>query len=128
MGYQILIVDDSATTRAIIKRSIQMAQVPADSLAEAANGKEALRLLSGCRYDLVLADLNMPEMGGEELTQAMAAQDGLRDIPVVIVSAEPNAVRMAQLKRNGVRACLDKPFTPELIKKVITETLGGIHA
>ncbi len=128
MGYRILIVDDSATTRAIIKRSIQLAQVPVDTLAEAANGKEAMSLLSASRFDLVLADLHMPEMGGAELTATMAADPRMSDIPVVVVSAEPSADRLEDLKNHGVLACLRKPFTPEQIRGAISGVLGECHA
>ena len=126
MSYSILIVDDSATTRAIIKRSIQLTQIPTDRLGEAADGQQALQLLAHGGFDLVLADLNMPEMGGMEMTRRMQANPITRDIPVVIISAEPNAEKFAH-EQAGVRGCLRKPFTPEAISNLISQVLGGAH-
>ena len=128
MGYNILIVDDSATTRAIIKRVIQVAQVAADRICEAANGKEALATLARERFDLVLADLNMPEMGGVEMTQHMQADAATRGIPVYVISAEPNAERLCQTPGSGIRGCLRKPFNPEAIRDLFSNMLGGVHA
>jgi|DewCreStandDraft_4_1066084.scaffolds.fasta_scaffold01114_4 two-component system chemotaxis response regulator CheY len=128
MGYSILVVDDSATTRAIIKRVLGLAQIPTDFIAEAANGKEALSALAGRRFDLVLADLNMPEMGGLEMTRCMHENPATQDIPVVVVSAEPNAEKFAQVQGNGIQGCLRKPFTPEGIRNIVNHVLGGVHA
>jgi two-component system, chemotaxis family, chemotaxis protein CheY len=128
MGYRFLIVDDSATTRAIIKRTIQMAQVPADTILEASNGADALRLLSGTVVDLILADLHMPEMDGVEMARRVLADPATAAIPIVVVSAEPNPLRIQQILASGVRAHLRKPFTPESIRNIITETLGVVHA
>ncbi len=128
MGYRFLIVDDSATTRAIIRRTIQMAQVPADKVLEASNGMDALRLLAGEPIDLVLADLHMPEMDGVEMTRRLLADPAICHIPVVILSAEPSAERLEQLKRDGVRGYLRKPFTPEGVRNLITQTLEACHA
>jgi two-component system chemotaxis response regulator CheY len=128
MGYKFLIVDDSATTRAIIKRTIQMAQVPTDRIFEAPNGMEALRLLASEPVDLVLADLHMPEMDGVEMTRRLLADESLRRIPVVIISAEPDTSRLEQLKNDGVRGYLRKPFTPESVRKLLTGALEVCHA
>ncbi len=128
MGYRFLIVDDSATTRAIIKRTIQMAQVPVESMLEAPNGADALRLLSGAPVNLILADLHMPEMDGVEMARRILADEATRTIPIVVVSAEPNPQRIQQILQSGVRAHLRKPFTPESVRNVITEILGVAHA
>lgn len=128
MGFRFLIVDDSATTRAIIRRTIRMSGVPADVVLEAQNGLEALQMLTCERVDLVLADLHMPGMDGVELTKNMAADRALASIPIVIVSAEPNISRIEELTRNGVRGHLRKPFTPESLRALIEETLGVAHA
>jgi two-component system chemotaxis response regulator CheY len=130
MAHSILIVDDSATTRAVIKRAVQLSGVETGGqVHEAANGKLALDLLAGgTRVDLVLADLHMPEMTGVEMTRRMLADPKLRSIPVVVVTAEPNTAKLEELKKQGVWGYLRKPFTPEGIRKIITETLGVAHA
>ena len=124
MAFRILIVDDSATTRAIIKRTIQMARVPTEKVLEAPNGMEALRLLASEPVDLILADLHMPEMDGVEMTRRILADEATKLIPVIIVSAEPNAERLEQLKKDGARGYLRKPFTPESVRNLINQTLG----
>ncbi|MFI5379152.1 MAG: response regulator [Tepidisphaerales bacterium] len=128
MAFRILIVDDSATTRAIIKRTIQMARVPAEKLLEASNGMDALCLLATEPVDLVLADLHMPEMDGMEMTRRILAEESTRAIPVVIISAEPSAERLELLIHEGARGYLRKPFTPESVRDLITQTLGAGNA
>ncbi len=128
MAFRILIVDDSATIRAIIKRTIQMARVPTEKVLEAPNGMEALRLLAAEKVDLVMADLHMPEMDGVEMTRRILAEESSRAIPVVVISAEPSTERLESLKREGVRGYLRKPFTPESVRNLITQTLGEFHA
>ena len=128
MAYNILIVDDSATTRAMIRRTIQLAQVPVANLFEAADGQQALEVLENVRVDLVLADLNMPLMDGIEMTQRMRGCEETRDTPVVVVSADPNARHHEALKTAGIQGYVRKPFTPESVRDVINTVLGGVHA
>lgn len=123
--YDILIVDDSATTRAMIKRTIKMAQLPTNNVYEAPDGKAALDLLASKHVDLVLADLHMPVMTGVEMAAKMRESGALNTIPVVVVSAEPNTERLEQLKAGGVAAYIRKPFTPEDIRQVVTQVLEG---
>lgn len=124
MSYNILVVDDSETMRAVISRTLKMAEVPIKELFQAANGKEAIKVLEQEWIDLVFADINMPEMNGVEMVEHMAADGLLSTIPVVIVSTEGSQTRIDQLKEKGVRAYLRKPFSPEQIKNVVTEIMG----
>lgn len=129
MTHSILIVDDSATTRAVIKRAVQLSGVDTSGgIHEAANGKLGLDFLSKQPVDLVLADLHMPEMTGVEMTTRMLADERLRKIPVVVVTAEPNTEKLEELKKQGVRGYLRKPFTPEGIRTIISDILGAAHA
>lgn len=127
MAKRILIVDDSATTRAMIKRTIKLAQVPIDEIYEARDGKNALETLDCVRVDLVLADLNMPEMDGFEMTRRLQANPATAATPVVVVSAEPSAAKFAA-SQPGVKGCLRKPFTPEELRSIVTQTLGVANA
>jgi two-component system chemotaxis response regulator CheY len=124
MPYNILIVDDSATTRAMVKRIISLCGFDAADVLEASDGRDALDVLGARAIDLVLADLHMPNMGGIEMTQRMMGDPKLCKIPVVIVSADPNANRIDQLKQQGVRGYLAKPFTPERFRDVLGQLLG----
>jgi len=100
-----------------------MAQLPVGIVYEAADGISALLLLAEHKVHLVLADLHMPNMSGVEMTRLIMANPETRDITVIVVSAEPNADRLEELKRQGVRACIRKPFTPEMIRDVVSEAL-----
>ena len=126
-GYNILIVDDSATTRAVIKRTLQMAEVPVKQIYEAPNGKAALEVLSCVRVDLVLADLHMPQMTGVEMASAIHANPETTGIPVIVVSAEPNVERLQRLTSEaGIRGYVRKPFTPEQIAVAVRDVLQGV--
>jgi len=121
MGYSILIVDDSATTRAMVKRTIRMAGLPVLEIQDASNGKAALEMLQSAPVNLILADLNMPEMDGFEMIRRLRASDTLKRIPIVVLSASPSAEAFARLEH--VNGFLAKPFTPEAVRDVITKAL-----
>ena len=127
MPFCILIVDDSATTRGLIKRVINLAQLGDCEIREAPDGKAALDLLHEFHVDLVLADLHMPEMTGVELAHAMFGHPNLRAIPVVIVSAEPSAERIAALRNAGVKGYLRKPCSPESLRDLIAPFVEVHH-
>jgi len=125
MSFNILIVDDSETVRAIISKTIELAGVPVNELYEASNGKEALDILNDRWIDLVFADINMPVMNGIEMIDRMCENDLLRTVPVVIVSTEGSRTRIDVLKSKGIKEFLRKPFTPEQIRRVVDAYAGG---
>lgn len=123
MAYNILLVDDSETVRAIISKTLHLAGVETGKILEAANGRDALALLESEWIDLVFADINMPVMGGVEMIDKMHQDGLLKTVPVVIVSTEGSRARIDELMAKGVRAYIRKPFTPEAIRNVIEEVL-----
>lgn len=124
MALNILVVDDSETVRAIILKTLKMSGIALNTPLEASNGSEALALLKEQWVDLVLTDINMPEMGGVELIERMKDDEILKAIPVVVVSTEGSATRIEELKAKGVKAYIRKPFTPEQIREVVDGVLG----
>jgi two-component system, chemotaxis family, chemotaxis protein CheY len=120
----ILIVDDSALTRKAIRRIVGMIGLDIENVFEAQNGVEALKILNETRIDLVLADLNMPEMGGIEMIYHIRGNEATRDIPVVIVSTESSTTVIEGLLADGAKDYLHKPFTPEEFREVLTRTVG----
>ncbi|MDQ3000943.1 MAG: response regulator [Fibrobacterota bacterium] len=124
MAYNILIVDDSETVRAVIAKAIEMSGTEVKTLFTACNGEEALGILDREWVDLVFADINMPVMGGVELVKRMKADEDTKKIPVVIVSTEGSATRIKALMDSGIAAFLRKPFTPEGLKSTIDEIMG----
>lgn len=128
MAFNILIVDDSKTVRAVIRRSLAMARVPTNVVYEATNGAEALEVVAGNWVDLVLADINMPVMNGVELIRRLHADEVTAAIPVVVVSSEGSRSRMEQLEHEGVRGYVRKPFHPEDLRDAVLGILGeGTH-
>lgn len=124
MAYNILVVDDSGTTRAFIAKALGLAGVPLGSLFEAGDGAQGLETLRREWVDLVFADINMPVMGGARMIEEMRSDEDLRDIPVVVISSDGSATRLAALKEQGVRAFLRKPLQPEDLKRTVGALLG----
>lgn len=123
MSYRILLVDDSPVVRHMIRKAIEMSGLDVGEIVEAANGNEALLAMEKSWIDVVVADINMPVMTGAEMVKEMVAREFMATIPVIIVSSEKSARRLAELKQLGVKAYLNKPFRPEQIKQVIGEVL-----
>ncbi|HUW81809.1 MAG TPA: response regulator [Phycisphaerae bacterium] len=125
MSLTVLIVDDSATVRAVIAKTLHLAEVPVAHSYEAANGKEALDILAEHDVDLLFSDINMPVMNGVEMIEQMSTRGLLERIRVVVVSTEGSSTRIEQLKSKGVSAYLRKPVTPETIRKVVHHIMGA---
>jgi CheY-like chemotaxis protein len=125
MSCNVLVVDDSALLRTAIKKVVKLAGVPEDRIHDAANGKEALDILETVWVDLVLLDLHMPVMDGEEFLVELRKREALADVAVVIVSTESNAERLARLKELGVQCTLRKPFEPEDLCRIISGVTGA---
>ena len=125
MPYNVLIVDDSPIVRKVMEKTLRLSRTDLGEISQAGNGQEALDLLKDHWVDIVFADINMPEMDGIELVERMSQNGSLKTTPVVIVSTERSVTRIEELRAKGVRAYLNKPFTPEEIKTVIDEVLGG---
>ena len=126
MALNILVVDDSVTVRAVIKKTLQVAEVPVGELYEAGNGAEALEILKDQWVDLVFADINMPVMTGVEMVEKMAEDGLLKTVPVVVVSTEGSKTRIEELKAKGISAYIRKPFTPEEVKLVVEQITGVV--
>ena len=123
----ILVVDDSETVQDVIGKTLRLARIPIDALHRASNGQEALKILREEWIDLVLADINMPVMGGLEMIDKMAEDELLRNIPVIVVSTEGSATRINDLREKGIAGYVRKPFMPEQFQEVLNEVLGVIN-
>jgi two-component system, chemotaxis family, chemotaxis protein CheY len=124
MAYNILLVDDSVTVRAVISKALKLAGVDINELFQAGHGEEALAVLEDNWVDLIFCDISMPVMDGEEFVVAMKEKGMIETIPVVIVSSAGSEPRVARLKENGVRDYIQKPFTPERIREVVDQVMG----
>lgn len=128
MAFNLLIVDDSRTTRGIIKKTLSMTELPIGEIYEASSGLEGLERMRNAWVDLVLADLNMPDMSGVEMIEVMAADPLLSQLPVVVVSSEGNQTVLDSLTERGVREIVRKPFQPGLLREVMQKILGMPNA
>ena len=124
MNCNILIVDDSPILRKAIKKVVRLVGIEEDRIHEAGNGQEALELLETVWIDLVLLDLNMPVMNGEEFVRALREKPDLAGVAVVVVSTEANKDRLQRLHDMGVVDALHKPFEPEDLYRLISKVLG----
>lgn len=124
MGYTVLLVDDSDTIRGALVKAFSMAKLPMDDIIQARDGTEALETLRQKWVDIVLTDINMPRMGGEELLKSIKADPSLRDIPVAVISTEGSRTRIDALKEAGMADYLRKPCRPEEIRDLLHRVLG----
>ncbi|MDA8164114.1 MAG: response regulator [Desulfobacteraceae bacterium] len=123
MAFNILIADDSETMRAAIKKVVTMSGVPVGEFYEAGNGKEALAVLENAWVDVILSDINMPEMNGIELLGEIKKNRVHANLPVIFITTESSEARVEEAKKIGAAGYIKKPFLPETIKKILCEVL-----
>ncbi|MDO9016240.1 MAG: response regulator [Deltaproteobacteria bacterium] len=123
---EILVVDDSKVMREMLVACLR--RVPGAAFTQAASGLEAIERLSLKHFDLVLLDLNMPDIGGIEVVEFVRAQDKLRALPVVIVTTRGDDGSRARALQAGATRFVTKPFTPEAILAEVTGLLGASGA
>ena len=123
LNIRVLVVDDFATMRRIIKGVLK--QLGFSNIVEAEDGDVALEELKKDEYGLILADWNMPNMSGLELLKAVRGDKNLQRIPFIMVTAEGQKDNILEAVKAGVSNYVIKPFTPETIneklKKVFKE-------
>ena len=123
MEKNVLLVDDSSTMRKIIGRSLRQAGIDFDNIYEAADGIEALEVLEKEDVDLVLSDINMPNMDGISFLREKSTRDAIKDIPVLMISTETGDDIIGEAKSLGAVGALKKPFTPDKVNEVLTPLL-----
>ncbi len=128
MAFNILIVDDSETMRAVIKKTVNMCGIELGTLQEAGNGFEALEIMAEYWVDVVLSDINMPEMGGVELLRTMQGDEVLKKIPLIFISTESSQSRQDEAARLGAAGYIKKPFLPEQIRDILLDVLNKAYA
>lgn len=127
MSLRIMIVDDSPAMRTFIGRIIQLSGLDVACCIQASNGMEALNLLREELVDVVLSDINMPVMDGEQLLRELANDAALRKIPVVVVSTDSTDLRRTRMLELGARGYVRKPFAPETLRYELEMALGETH-
>lgn len=112
---QILLVDDSQLMRRYVARTLEMTGIPL-RIHEAADGSAAMDKARAVQPDLIITDLNMPGMSGDELTALIANDPRLHGTPVLVLSADHSANRPEELLHVGAVAYLTKPVAPETLR------------
>ena len=124
MALNVIVVDDSAMMRLVIGRALRMLGLPIGRIDEAGDGVAALAVLRARPFDLAIIDINMPNMNGLELIDALAADEQLARVPIVVVSTEASKLQLAAFRDGGIRF-VRKPFDPERLLEAIVGALGG---
>ena len=121
----VLIVDDSAMMRAMIKRVAHLTDIPIAQVLEAGNGVEALQQLEAHAVDVLFTDINMPLMTGPELLREVIKRQEWQHIVRVIVSTDGSAARREEMAGLRAHAYLEKPFRPEVMRDVLAQVVNS---
>jgi two-component system chemotaxis response regulator CheY len=120
MPVDVLIVDDSAAIRKILQRVLRQTDIPIGEVLDAGDGVEALKILSTRHVNLILSDINMPNMDGLQLLAQLKANDKWKSVPIVMVTTEGGQGKVIEAVQLGAAGYVRKPFTAEQIKEKLT--------
>jgi two-component system, chemotaxis family, chemotaxis protein CheY len=121
---KILVVDDFATMRKIVKNVLK--QIHLENTLEAENGKKALELLNKEAVDLIISDWIMPEMAGIDFLRACKADPRLKNIPFIMITAEAQRDNVLEAIQAGVDNYIAKPFTPDKLQDAINKARSKV--
>jgi two-component system, chemotaxis family, chemotaxis protein CheY len=121
----ILVVDDSAMMRTMIKRAAALTGLPIGQIFEAANGQQALEVLKQQHVDALFTDINMPVMTGIELLREIAGHERWAHMIRVVISTDGSEARRGEADALNVRFYVEKPFRPEVMRDVLATLTGG---
>ena len=120
---EVLVVDDSKVMRDMVVACLR--GLPDARFTQAASGLEAIERLSLGRFDLVVLDLNMPDISGIEVLEFVRAQDTLKALPIMVVTTRGDETSKTQALTAGASLFVTKPFTPEAIVLDAQRLLAG---
>lgn len=118
---RILIVDDSGIARKFIRRCLEMSGCEDAEFFDAEDGAKALEVLAESPMDIILTDLNMPVMEGDELLKRVKEDPKLKDIPVLLITSAENPALNQQLADLGAYKVLSKPISPADLFPILQE-------
>ncbi|HRD85087.1 MAG TPA: chemotaxis response regulator CheY [Rubrivivax sp.] len=121
-----LIVDDFSTMRRIIRGLLK--EMGCNNAEEAEDGVVALNMLRQQRFDFVVSDINMPNMNGFELLRAIKADDGLKSLPVLMVTAEARKEDIVMAAQSGASGYIVKPFTKATLEEKVQKIMQKLAA
>jgi len=121
-----LIVDDFSTMRRIVRGLLK--EMGCNNAEEAEDGAVALGMLKGAKFDFVVSDINMPNMNGFQLLQAVKADDTLKHIPVLMVTAEARKEDIVLAAQSGAAGYIVKPFTKATLEEKVQKIMQKLAA
>jgi two-component system chemotaxis response regulator CheY len=124
---KILIVDDSATMRRMVRRVVELSEVAIADIYEAANGREALDVIDSQPVDALFTDINMPVMSGIELLKQLSTREAGAKPPLrVVISTDGSDARRKEADGLDVARYLEKPLRPEVMRDVLSDLANAI--
>jgi len=126
---RILVVEDSLSMRSFVRSALESEPALDEvEVVEATSGFDALRLLPRGPYDLVITDINMPDINGLELLQIMRKGDKHKSTPVLLISTQKSDKDRERGLKLGATGYLAKPFSPEaLCEEVLRQLQAAAH-
>jgi two-component system chemotaxis response regulator CheY len=121
-----LVVDDFSTMRRIIRGLLK--EMGCNNVDEAEDGAVALTMLKANKYDFVVSDINMPNMNGFELLKAVKAEESIRHLPVLMVTAEARKEDIVLAAQSGAAGYIVKPFTKATLEEKVQKILQKMAA
>ena len=115
--------DDSASIRQMIAFSLRQANY---DVIEAENGRDAIRKLNGTTVDMLITDLDMPEMGGMELVRRVRAVPKYRSIPIIVLTTESDPSLKQKIRKLGANGWITKPFKPKQLISITDKFLTQV--
>ena len=122
MSSRILVVDDSSTMRSLLVSTLE--DLGSFEIEETSSGFEALKFLSRGRPDLIITDINMPDINGLELVSFVKRNPLTKEIPLIIVTTERGDRDRAKGLELGADEYLTKPFDPAMLQRLVAKHLG----
>ncbi|RMH64993.1 MAG: response regulator [Calditrichaeota bacterium] len=120
---KVIFVEDSPTMRRIIMNSLN--KIGISQVVEAENGVDALEKIGDQDFDMVITDWNMPEMNGEELVKELRGSSKYKDTPILMITTRGMQDDVMTAIKMGVNGYIVKPFTPEVLKKKMSEIFSA---
>jgi two-component system chemotaxis response regulator CheY len=121
--HKILIVDDSPTIRKMVRASLQALE--SSEFVEAATGLEAIEQLAVTRVQLMVLDLNMPDMHGIDVLNFVRRQQQYQSLPIVVLTTRGDDASRQTAEQAGATMYLTKPFTPHILATAVRELLAN---
>jgi len=124
MAFSVLIVDDSPVMLTFIRRVMTLSGLEVGECMEASDGQEALERLRSHPVDVILTDINMPRMNGEEFLRRLEEDAQLRTVPTLVISTDATKGRILKMLSLGAQGYMTKPFSPEALREQLELVLG----